>query len=183
MPTAKPRFTQSKTVRETELVWVQPKLMRQEYELQAGSRVVATLRWLKRFGSLAEAECEGSRWTYKRGGFLRPRVTVREAGKEQDLAILEPGWLGNGELQFVDGPHCLWRRNFWQTQCTFLSSSNEEMVRFAPKSIRLKQRVTVEVSRAGAAAAELPILLTLGLYLIVLMSDDASAAVAITAAS
>jgi hypothetical protein len=108
---------------------------------------------------------------------------VREAGKEQDLAILEPGWLGNGELQFVDGPHCLWRRNFWQTQCTFLSSSNEEMVRFAPKSIRLKQRVTVEVSRAGAAAAELPILLTLGLYLIVLMSDDASAAVAITAAS
>ena len=59
------------------LRWTQPALLQRQYALCAGDKVVATLRWQKPFGSLALAELAGGVWTFKRSGFLSPKVTVR----------------------------------------------------------------------------------------------------------
>jgi hypothetical protein len=59
------------------LVWSQPKAMRREYQLSNGNELVGWLRFEKFSGSLATAEVASQNWTFKREGFLHPRVTVR----------------------------------------------------------------------------------------------------------
>ena len=67
-----------------ELLWIQPAAFQREHELRAGDDVVATLKFQR--GSLADAEAPDGYWTFKRQGFWQPRVTVRAAGSDADLA-------------------------------------------------------------------------------------------------
>jgi len=154
--------------------------MRRAYELRADDRVIARLGWVKTFGSLAEAECGELRWTFKRGGFLRPYVSVREPDRSDDVAVFQPGWLGNGELRVADGERYYWRRNFWSTRFSFFTASDVEVVRFGSRKGLIKLRMGVEVLPGASDLAELPLLLTLGCYLIVLMSEDSSAVVVVS---
>ena len=87
------------------LTWVKPRALRAEYQLIADGKALASLRWEKALGSLARAEAADGRWTFKRVGFLRPRVTVRAEGSVADVAMLEPG---TGILQFSDGHTYHW---------------------------------------------------------------------------
>jgi hypothetical protein len=47
----------------------------------------AVLRWAKRWGSLATGESADRYWSFKRVGFLRPRITIREAGSDSNVAV------------------------------------------------------------------------------------------------
>ena len=85
------------------LRWTQPTLLKREYELHAGDEVVATLRWQKTFGSLALAEAADGTWTFKRSGFLRPKITVRVPGSETEVAVFKPAWGGEGTLRLSAG--------------------------------------------------------------------------------
>jgi len=85
------------------LRWVPAKKLKRAYELHAAERTVGCILWPKLFGSLAEVECGGHRWTFKRGGFLRPRVTVRGDSSNTDLAVLELSWGRSGLLKMGDG--------------------------------------------------------------------------------
>ena len=89
------------TVADQELLWIQPAARKREHELRAGDVVVATLRFQRR--TLADAESGGERWTFKRQGFWNPRVTVRVAGSEADIATFQPRWTGGGTLELADG--------------------------------------------------------------------------------
>ena len=72
------------------LYWVQPDTFARWFELRAGENLVATLGWQTSCGTLAMAESGDGRWTFKRLGFLNPRVAVREAGSEIDIATFWP---------------------------------------------------------------------------------------------
>src|SRR5271169_4895055 len=83
--------------------WRQPEVFRRFHELMADGRTVASLRFEKSCGTLATAEYGEARWTFKRTGFWSPRVSVRQAGSEADLAIFTPRWTGGGGLAFAAG--------------------------------------------------------------------------------
>ncbi len=85
------------------LEWRQAQALRRSYQLTCNGQEVAALHFEKSFGSLATAERAGRRWTFKRTGFFSPRVSVREAGSEADLAIFTPGWTGAGLVAFRSG--------------------------------------------------------------------------------
>ena len=87
-------------ITEQGLHWTQPSTFNREYELRAGDEVVATLGWQKTGGSLALARSTEGNWTFKRSGFLSPRVTVRLAGSETEVAVFKPSWRGEGTLAF-----------------------------------------------------------------------------------
>ena len=67
------------------LSWTPPSARDGSYELRAGEEIVGTLCWER--GSLAVAEVAEGRWTFKRVGCWRPRVSVRQAGSDTDWAI------------------------------------------------------------------------------------------------
>jgi hypothetical protein len=166
------------------LAWSHPGVLTRGYDLLAGDDVVATLRWEKIFGSLATAVTAEGSWTFKRGGFLSPRVTVRIAGAETDLASLKARWCGDGTLEFADGRRYRWTHaGFWRTEWFFASESGDPLMRLTPKFALLGHAADVKIEPAAASIPDLTLLLTLAWYLVVLMSQDAGGATAAVVAA
>jgi hypothetical protein len=161
------------------LRWTQPSALSREYELHAGDEVLATLRWQKTFCSLALAESADGAWTFKRSGFLSPKVTVRVPGSDTEVGVLKPGWRGEGTLRLADGRGYQWvNTSFWRSEWAFANESGESLIHFKPEVAFIKQAAEVKVEPRAVAVSDLPLLTVLGWYLILLLSEDAAGAAA-----
>jgi len=173
-----------KTIKEFalgELVWVQPARLKQEFDLTAGVEVVGTLRWNR--ASLATAETAGQSWTFKREGFWHPRITVRLPGSDDNIATFQPGWGGGGTLDLAWGPHVRFAAaNFWHSQWDWIDAQGQPVVHFKSHQGLLKVEGQVEIEPGGIELPDLPLLVVLGWYLLVLFARDAAASSAATAA-
>jgi hypothetical protein len=157
-----------------ELLWIQPAARKREHELRAGDDVVATLRFQR--GSLADAQAAGGHWTFKRQGFWHPRVTVRTAGSDDDLAVFHPRWVGGGTLEFPDGLAVrLSSANFWQSEWVW-QENEKPLIRFKGRHGLVKARGAVEIQPEDASRPDLAMLVLLGWYLILLHAEDSAAA-------
>lgn len=162
--------------------WMQPSAWREAYELRAGEDVVATLRFRSAFGSFATAETADDCWTFKRVGFWRTRVTVRCCDAEQDLAVFHNNtWDGGGALELADGRRFLASTNTWLTRYEFRDEAGEPLLLFAIGGV-FHQSAQVTIQPAAVRLDVLPLLLTLGWYLAVMMHQDGAAAAVVTAA-
>ena len=167
----------------TELRWVQPHALQREFELKSGENTVGTLAFRSAFGSLANARTDEGEWTFKRVGFWRSHVTVREAGSETDLAVFRNNtWTAGGTLELADGRAFRANTNFWMTSYQFTNAHDEPLVRFTKLGGMFHLSCNVQVEPAGVKLAELPWLVALGLYFIVKMREDTSGAAAAAAA-
>jgi hypothetical protein len=178
------------TVIGRQIHWIQPKALERRFELRAEDDLVATLRFETAFGTRATAQAAGASWTFKRVGFLNPRVTVREAGTELDLAIYQPKFWGDGWLVFPGGRVFHWKStNFWGTQWGFADSYEDLLFALKPGvdkpklSNLFKTQALVEVESQAYALPELSLLVLLGWYLVILHQDDVAAASAATTAA
>jgi hypothetical protein len=163
----------------TDLQWIQPHALRREFELRSGEETVATLAFRSAFGSLASAQTGEGSWTFKRVGFWRSHVTVRQAGRETDLAVFRNDtWSAGGTLELADGRAYRANSNFWMTSYQFTDASDQPLVRFTKVGGLLHLKCDVQVEPAGVSLAELPWLVSLGLYLVVKMRDDSAGAAA-----
>jgi hypothetical protein len=137
--------------------WVQPKITRREYELRAGGERLAALRRIRIFGSLAELDTADGRWTLKRQGFLRPRVSVRRAGSEDEYATLVLSWLGDGALHMSDGRAFAWKRGFWSRQYTLTTEQGEELIVLKPTLafVKVGAKVTIHPFAADISGLSL----------------------------
>lgn len=174
-----------------ELEWIQPKALQRYFELRAGEQVLASLEFATSFGSLATASSADGIWTFKRVGFFNPRITIRRAGEDDDLAVYRTGWTGaHGRLELNDGRTFAWHTaNFWATQFYFSDSQGDPLVTFLSgidekkASDWFKIQARVRIDSGGERLAELPLLVLLGLYLIILHMEDAAAAAAVAGAA
>jgi hypothetical protein len=170
--------------------WIQPRTGQRFYELRAGEAVLGSLSFRSSFGTLAIAEMDGGRWSFKRVGFLNPRVTVRVVDRDEDVAIYYPKFWGDGVIRFDDGRSFAWKPvNFWATQWAFVDSDGRSVLSFQhgreheKLSDIFKTQATVEIRPVEASRDLLPVLVPLGLYLIILHQQDAAAAVAATSSA
>lgn len=163
------------------LSWTQPKAMERRYVLDANGEELAVLAFHSACGTLATAECPEGRWSFKRVGFLHSRVTVREQGSEQDLAVFQPAtWSDGGTLTLADGRTLRVTTNLWQTRVELLAWDGGALVRFTVGGF-IRVAVDVEVLPPAATLPELPWLLILGCYLIVSMQTEAATAATLAA--
>lgn len=172
------------------LFWVQPKAIERQFELRSANRLFGNLRFESAWGTLATASSAAGNWTFKRVGFLNPRLTVRQAGATDDLALYWPKFWGDGWLEFVGGSRFHWKAtNFWRTEWGFANEQEELLFLLKPGvekpklSDLLKTQAVVEIQPGGHHLAELPLLLMLGWYLMILHQEDTTVIVATTAAS
>lgn len=157
-----------------ELLWLQPVARKREHELRAGDDLVASLRFQR--GSLADAEAEGKHWTFKRQGFWHPRVTVRVPGSDMDIATFRPHWAGGGTLEFPDGRTVrLTTANLWQTEWAW-QDKDQPLIRFKGRHGIVKAKGAAEIEPAAASSPDMPLLVLLGWYLILLHAEDSAAA-------
>ena len=160
----------------SELVWSQPSAFKANYDLHAGTDLIATLRFRSSFGSFATAETAEGSWTFKRIGIWSARITVRLPDADEDLAVFKARtWKGGGTLEFPDGRRVLARTNVWQTRYSLETEAGGNLVTFEVGGV-FRHSAKVTVDPAAAERTELPLFVTLGWYLAVLMQQDASLA-------
>jgi hypothetical protein len=156
-----------------ELLWAQPARLKQEFELRAGDEVLATLRWQR--SSLAIAETADQIWTFKREGFWHPRITVRLPGSDDNVATFQPGWAGGGTLDLGPGKQLRFgAANFWHSQWDWLDAQNQPFVHFKSHQGLLKVEGEVTIEASAVKSPDLPLLVVLGWYLLVLFARDAA---------
>ncbi len=170
--------------------WIQPKTFERLYELRWGEETLAWLTFRSSTGTLATAESAEGSWTFKRVGFLNPRITVRAAGSEEDLAVYQPKFWGDGVLSFKSGLHFAWKpTNFWSTAWAFVDAEENVVIAFQPgvekEKLRdiLKTQFRLTLHHIGAIRETAPLLATLGMYLLILHQEDAAAAGAVATTS
>jgi hypothetical protein len=172
------------------LYWVQPRTFERWFELRAGDQVVATLGWETSCGTLARGTTADGSWTFKRVGFLNPRITVRQSGFEVDMAVFWPRWMGDGTLESASGAAFRWQStNFWGTDWMLTASDGTPLLTLkeGSKEGRLsdmfKTQSLVEIHHEAGDVLELSVLVLIGWYLMILRQDDAAAGAAAAAAA
>lgn len=159
------------------LRWIPAKGLKRAYELRDAGETLGSIRWRGLFGSIAEAQYGNHRWNFKRGGFLRPRVTVREASSETDLAVLEFGWNASGVLTTSDGARYRWQRaGFWSRRFAFTDDSGLELIGFEAAFGIVRRTGNVQVHGQARKMRDFGLLVTLGWYVLMLITDDESSA-------
>jgi hypothetical protein len=163
------------------LIWVQSKAARRGYTLTDGDGVLATLTWTKIMGTLAVAEYDGKKYSFKRIGFLHPLVTVRKLEFEEDLAFMRLSFGGNGVLEFHDGSrYVLQKMSFWKNQWRMSDSSGRTMCTFIPSRSFVRHTGEVTLSQEELKDGHLPMLIVLGWYVIVLITEESESAAVVT---
>ena len=165
------------------LKWVQPSAFKMEFELRAGDELAATLRFRSSFGSFAKGESADGCWTFKRVGFWQTRATVRTCDTDTELATFSNNtWTGGGTLELPDGRTFRATTNLWQSKLEFKDGSDAALIQFASRGMA-HLSATVEIQPTALRMPELPWMVMLGWYLIVMMSRDAAAGGAAAAAA
>ena len=163
-----------------ELKWV--RRSRKEDELVSGDDVVGALHWASSHSSLAIAESADGNWTFKRAGFIHPRITIREAGKDTDLYIARMGWGGEATIMFPGQGAFRWTPNIWHRKWTLIDSDGKELMRIELSGIvNVGGSLTVEPSAIQAPKFSLLALLGWHLIMLVLSEDAASTAATVAA--
>ena len=178
-------MTQYREIEGSHAKWVQPKTTERRFELRVGDRLVGSLAYRSKTGTLALAESARGRWTFKRVGFFNTRVTVREEGTETDLAVFRPNLWGHGALVFMDRSSFAWRsKGVWRTAWELTNAANRSIIQFRPgvqdqkRRDAFKTQATVTNERDAPSGERLHILLGFGMYMLVGHEDDDTAALA-----
>jgi len=159
---------------------------RQSYQLAAGTDLVATLDWVKRSGSLARGEAADGTWNFKRVGFFRPYVTIRDADSDVDLAALRKGTRRESVLEFADGRRFVWRpTRARRRQMAFVSAADETLLTMLPRTRLTKRFAEVEIAPGMQGVRGLSLLALVGWYRMALEfeEEDLATLVVITAAT
>lgn len=86
-------------------------------------------------------------------------------------------WSGGGTLELPDGRKILATTNLWQTNLDFKTEAGATLIRFKTAGVvHLSARVEIQPETAGVP--ELPWIVMLGWYLVLMMHADSAVTVA-----
>jgi hypothetical protein len=162
------------------LQWSETSLLKAHYELTSGDIQIATLRFRSVWGTFATAQSADGCWTFKRVGFWQTRATIRPCDGEEEIATFQNNtWSGGGTLLFPDGRQYLANTNFWQTQYEFKTPTGESLIHYRNRGV-FRSSAEVTILPQAKELEELPWMVMLGWYLIIMMQSDSSAAASAT---
>ena len=163
-----------------EMIWVQPKRSRPQFELRSGEDVVATLSWHKKARALGQWDKQ--RFWFSQQGWFHRRTIIGGAPSNSDdtcdanaesLALFVHQGSG-GTLVFPDGRLLTWKKpKIWTNGHVWVSATTE-LVRFQPANWR--SQVAVTIQPGAATRPETALLVLLGQYLHVRATQDAETA-------
>lgn len=138
------------------------------FVLDAGGEEAGRLGFSGKGGSLAKGETEHGEWTFKREGFLHPRVTVRATGSEQNCGSFTLSANGNGKLNLGRGEDYAFTTPGWLHSNWSFYRGPFEVVRFT----RDGSSADVEIMMPSVNPTTLSILVLLGWYAPLLAADE-----------
>jgi hypothetical protein len=168
-----------KTIRETDSQVVEWK-GRWEYELRSNGDIIGMLRFKEKQVTRALAESAEGTWRFKKKWFPFDKVILYHGDSDAELAVLRTKLAEQkSSLQFPDGHVFYWQpTNTWRNKCVFTDAFGEHLLYFHRNSNPFTILATpkgqstgsVEITRFGLYTYELPLLLLLGCYLMIIDS-------------
>ena len=157
------------------LKWRETGRFGRSYQLLDGSAAVATLRFPGWFRTGAVAESSDGTWTFTRLGFWQRRVAIRAGDTGADLAAFTSGiFKDSGTLELADGHRYQVTANFWHSKCEVKTETDQELIRYSGIWRFFRMGSTVEILPAAKDLPELPWLVPLVWYLIIMRHRDAA---------
>jgi hypothetical protein len=173
-----------KSVDYHQLQWKQTGWGVRYFKLHSGDELVGVLRWPKWLSDLAVAECGDGKWVIDRVGFFRDRVVVTDAGTGKEVANVEFGWLGDGDVTLSNGRVYSWYRSGILSNNWILADENDELLFETKEWLHwFKHRADIVLRVGTIMRPELPLLIYLVWYLAFMQMQDAAAVVAATSAA
>jgi len=164
-----------------ELKWIQPGAWRPHFELRVGGEIAATLHFESSFSGFAVAESEDGCWTFKRSGFFRKRVAIVDRNSGKEIASYREGnWGRGGTLSMPGGKSLHGTSDFWMRNFRFNGESPEPLLEFKNSGV-FHHSAIVHMSPSAADMPELPWMVMLAWYLIMVMKRDSEAVAAAAA--
>ena len=155
-------------VAQADLLWMSD-TNEHSFELRAGDEVVGRLQLGDK--QRGDGDAANERWTFRREGFLRQRVTVRVPGSDANVAIFHVSWKKGGILELDRGR---WMRlrlpSLWRWKWTWADMYGRPLVHLENGLFMRDGQVTIEPD--AAAAPDVPLLVVLGWYLLVVWALD-----------
>jgi hypothetical protein len=136
--------------------------------LEAGGAEAGRLGFSGKGGSLARGETAHGEWTFKREGFLHPRITIRTTGSEQNCGSFTLAANGNGKLTLSWGEEFTFTTSGWLNSHWAFHRGPFEIVRFS----RDGSSADVEIVKSGVEPETLSILIILGWYAPLLAANE-----------
>lgn len=140
--------------------------------LAGDGHVYATVAWVKGWGSLATGESADGRWTLKRVGFLRPKVTVRTEGSQSDLVVVTMDLGGGGKVTFSDASvFAVKRVGFWHPELILEDSVGRRVFTLKPGS-GLGRKAVLTLENEAARSSWRTSLLAMVVWYIALLAAE-----------
>ncbi len=151
------------------LRWIRTAEGPEEFTLSAEDQPLMVLRWSKRGAGSARAETAGGTWFLEKRGFLNPHLTLHATETGPALARVSVH-LNYHRIEFAGGGQYRFHRAgllvpAWQ----ITTPEGTELVHLEPtRETRKLEGGAVLVTPAGVASADLPALLVLSWFFVVL---------------
>ena len=161
------------------LGWAQPSLLASVYELRAGDEALATLRWERALGLLAVAQSAEGAWTFRRRRLPYLRVSAFRGDSGHEIATFqrEPSAPEGGTLDTSSDRRFRWKpANYWRAEWVWTDATGASLIRFKYQFSMLTTKGRIKIEPRATQLPELTLLVLLGWYLMIVMSEDAMAA-------
>ena len=158
-----------------EIAWQQLPGLRSQFELRWGDDLVATIKLPKMLSSSAVFQCEEGSWTIERVGFLASKTVVRGGTSGAEIATFTArAWKGGGTVELSEGRKLELRMNIWKGTFEWVTVDGEPIVHMKGRGF-LKYCVDVRLERSALKWPELPWLVALMFYQMIMMRRDSAA--------
>lgn len=158
-----------------QLRWFHPQPTERYHELQGPEGKLASIRWAKERGTLATAQWGSQTWTFKRFGFLHPKVTIRQPHSEANIGRFDPDASGGGVLRLAGGLEYRLVANFWRGEWRWTDPAGNDLVEFKRDfSVAEKNEGHITWLADGVDAERYHLVTLLGWYIVIMLAEDAS---------
>ena len=158
-----------------EIAWTQLSGFKSQYELRFGDDLIATMNFPKMLSSAAIVECEDGTWTIERVGFLSSKTVVRPAKSDKEIATYTArAWKGGGVIELSGERKLMLSMNIWKSTMDICKEGEESLVTLKGRGF-FKYCVDVRMNRSATQWPELPWLVALAFYQMIMMRRDSAA--------
>jgi hypothetical protein len=171
-------FSPITSLKGANLQWTRDPDSKLTHLLSSAEGLVATLSFAGVCRSMARGETAHGSWTFKREGFLHPRVSIRRSGSDATIGILSLSAGASGTLTLSGGAGYRFVTSGWSRKRWRFDKGDRTVVRFE----RARGGAIAIVEDMSEGEEVLSILSLLGIYLPLLADAEESAMAASMAA-
>lgn len=146
------------------LEFIQPNIMKREYELRFGDEILAKINIPKALNSRAEVITAEGKWILTcEGTFTRKIKLVHEDNPADSLECRINSWTSKIFVDFPDGKKYHIKTNITKTSIEINKESGENVINFKTSGL-FKKITRITFNRINTVRAHITILVILGLY-------------------